>query len=246
MMVADVDEKESSGGSWCERCGGYERVCEIKRSTFLIGLGRPRIGVITCQIGTGTCLIGDGKLTLTRKSLKSQLLMMICPISSHLSPSRPQLYHHLRTRSSLIPLYLSMPWSRVNTKYSIHWVLHSPSTVYTEYGIHRILHQPNINCLTPPSTPPILIDHGLQVHLWVHSISASVHLQSRSIMTSECISKFTRSRPPSAFLSSLDLGLSSCPNLLNHGVQVQNWIHSISASKCIPKLARSRSPCASP
>jgi len=27
----------------------------------------------------------------------------------------------------------------------------------------------------PPSTPPILINHGRQVHLWVHWISASVH-----------------------------------------------------------------------
>ena len=76
--------------------------------TCLIGLGRTRIGVVTCGIGTRTCRIRDGKLTCTIHSLKSQFLIMISLISSHLSLSRPQLYHHLITRSYVIPLYLSM------------------------------------------------------------------------------------------------------------------------------------------
>jgi len=54
------------------------------------------------------------------------------------SLSRPKLYHHLRTRSQVIALYLSMPWSRVNTEYSIH-----PGTAYTEYSIHRVQHTPS-------------------------------------------------------------------------------------------------------
>jgi len=33
------------------------------------------------------------------KVSKLQFFMIICPISSHLSVSRPQLYRHLRTRS---------------------------------------------------------------------------------------------------------------------------------------------------
>ena len=82
---------------------------EISGTRCLIGYRRPRIGVITRWIGTHTCGIGDGKLTRVRNSLKSQFLMMICPISSHLSLSRPQLYHHLRTQSYVIPLYLSIP-----------------------------------------------------------------------------------------------------------------------------------------
>jgi len=98
MMVEVVDEKERDGGWRWERCGGYEQICKIRGTTCLMGLGRPRINDMTCQIGTRTCRIGDGKLTVTRKSLKSQFPMMICPISSHLSPSRPQIYHHLRTR----------------------------------------------------------------------------------------------------------------------------------------------------
>jgi len=78
----DVDEKERDVGWRWERCGGYERIRGIRSTTCLIGLGRHRIGVITRRIGTHTCRIGDGKLSRTRNSLKSQFLMMICPISS--------------------------------------------------------------------------------------------------------------------------------------------------------------------
>jgi len=35
-----------------------------------------------------------------------------------------------------------MPWSWVDTKYSIHQVQHTPSTAYTEYSIHRVPHTP--------------------------------------------------------------------------------------------------------
>ena len=106
--------------------------------TCLIGLGRPRIGDITRQIGTSTCRIGDGKLTLRRNSLKSQFLMMVSPYPL-MSLSCPQFYHHLRTQSEVIHLYLSMPRSRVNTEYSIHRVQHTPCTAYTEYCIHHVI-----------------------------------------------------------------------------------------------------------
>jgi hypothetical protein len=75
----------------------------------MIGLGGPRIGVITIRIGTHTWRIGDGKLTLTHDSLKSQFPIMISPMSSHLSLSRPLLYHHLKTQSEVIAFNLSMP-----------------------------------------------------------------------------------------------------------------------------------------
>ena len=61
----------------------------------------------------------------------------------HLSLCRAQLYHHCRTQSQVIPLYLSMPWSWVDTKYSINQVLYTPSTAYTEYSIHRVQHTPS-------------------------------------------------------------------------------------------------------
>jgi len=60
------------------------------------------------------------------------------PISSHLSLSCPLFYHHLRTQSSAILRTLSMPWSWVNTEYSIHRVLHTLCTAYIEYSIHQI------------------------------------------------------------------------------------------------------------
>jgi len=93
-----VDENVGDGGWRWEWCAGYEWIWEIRGTTCLIGLGRPCIGVITRQIGTHTCCIVDGKLTSTQNSLKSHFLMMVSPISSHLSLSRPQLYQHLRTR----------------------------------------------------------------------------------------------------------------------------------------------------
>jgi len=274
-----MDEKERDGGWRWERCGGYEWIWEISVTTCLIELWRPPIGVITRQIGTRTCHIRDGQLTRTQNSLQSQFLMMISPISSHLFSSRPQLYHHLRTQSYVIPLYFSMLWSRVNDKYSIHWTQHTPSTAFTKYSIHRVLHTPStafteysihwvlrtphtassqhrlslapsqslrrpsctqfstfpqlqvnrwieselLSRLPPklrppdwpsPSTPPISLDHGLQVHL-----------QPRSITISECISKFTPWRPA-----------SESPNTLDYSLQVP----PITASKWISKLARSQ------
>jgi len=94
-----VDEKERDGWWRWERCGGYRRIWKIRSKTCLLGLGRPCFRVVTRRIRTRICFLGDGQLTHTHNSLKSQLLMMICPISSHLSLARPQLYHLLRTRS---------------------------------------------------------------------------------------------------------------------------------------------------
>jgi hypothetical protein len=52
-----------------------------------------------------------------------------------------------------------------------------------------------------------------------------MHLQTRSIMASECISQFTRFLPPSA-----------SPHSLHHGLQVHLSAQSISACKCISIL----------
>ena len=62
--------------------------------------------------------------------------MLITPIWSHLSLAHSQLWHHLNTPRLIIPLYLSILWQWVNTKYSIHWVLHHSK----------------INCLQPPAS----------------------------------------------------------------------------------------------
>jgi len=106
-----VDENVRDGGWRWEWYGGYERIWEIKGATCLIGLGRPRIGVGSRQIGTRTCGIGDGLLTRTWNSLSPSFsddfpLFLWSPL---LSLSCAHLYHHLRTRSQVIPHYLSMP-----------------------------------------------------------------------------------------------------------------------------------------
>ena len=94
-----VDKTEGDGGWRWERYGEYERLWEIWSTTCLIGFRISHIRDITRWIGNCTCRIWDGQLTGTRKFLKSQFLMMISPISSDLSLSCAQLYHHLRTRS---------------------------------------------------------------------------------------------------------------------------------------------------
>ena len=94
-----VDEKYRERGWRWEWSRGYEQIWEIRGTICLIGLGRTRTWYITRQIRTRTCLIGDGKLTSRRICPKSQFLMIFFPVSSHLSLSCPQLYHHLRTQS---------------------------------------------------------------------------------------------------------------------------------------------------
>jgi len=83
----------------------------------------------------------------------------------------------------------------------------------------------------PASTPPISIDHGLQVYLQTRRITAfkfassrtpSAYLQTRSIAASKCISKLARSRPKSA-----------SPNSLDHALKVHLSTRSITASKYI-------------
>jgi len=73
------------------------------------------------------------------------------------------------------------------------------------------------------SRPPNLHDHGLPVHLQTRSITSSKCISEFNLITaSKCIPKLARSWPPGASLS-----------------------YTISASKCISQLARSRPPSAS-
>ena len=69
----------------------------------------------------------------------------------------------------------------------------------------------------PPSASPNSLDHSLQVHLWVQlDLGLQVHLQSRSITDSKCISE-----------------------LHNLGLQVLLQTRSITASKSISEFTRS-------
>jgi len=83
----------------------------------------------------------------------------------------------------------------------------------------------------PPSASPNSIEHGLQVHLLSSpDLGLQVHLQTRSITASKCISTLLRLRPAS---------------LHDHGLQVHLQTRSIPASKCISEFIRSPSPSAS-
>jgi len=57
-----MDKQVRDGGWRWERCGGYERIWEMRGTICLIELGRPRISIITLRIGTHTWRIGDDKL----------------------------------------------------------------------------------------------------------------------------------------------------------------------------------------
>jgi len=93
----------------------------------------------------------------------------------------------------------------------------------------------------PPDTPPILINHHLQVYL-----------PTPSIIASKCISEYTQSGPTSACPNSLNHSLdvhlwvhsisqsaNASPESLNPGVEVHLWVHSISVSKVISNHAQS-------
>jgi len=94
----------------------------------------------------------------------------------------------------------------------------------------------------PPNASRNSLDRGLQVHLQTRSIAASKCISEFNLISaSKCISDFTRSRPPSA-----------SPNSLDHGLPVHLQTRSITASKCISilapvsNLARLPPPSASP
>jgi len=107
MMVELWTRKRDGENKW-ERYGGFEWIWDASGTTRQIGSERPNISVLTHWIGTGHGHIWNGKLTRTPNSLKFQFLIMISPISCHVSLSRPRLYSHLSTRSYVIPLYICL------------------------------------------------------------------------------------------------------------------------------------------
>jgi len=86
-----------------------------------------------------------------------------------------------------------------------HHPVHRPSTA-SKYSSNRARSR-------PPSASPITLHHGLQVHL-----------ETRSITASNCISQLARLRPASSD---------------KHGLQVHLQTRSIAISECISKFTRS-------
>jgi hypothetical protein len=123
----------------------------------------------------------------------------------------------------------------------------------------------NVPDWPPPTTPPISIDHDIQVHMQTCPITVSmivrtyppstyphsydyglpVHLKRYLILASQGVDEFAQSRPPSVSLSSSQFWPpSSSPNSLDHGLQVHLYIHSIAVRRCsadyalVPSAAR--------
>jgi hypothetical protein len=169
---------------------------------------------------------------------------MISPLSSHLSLCHPQLYHHLRTQSKLIPLYLSMQWSRANTEYSIHRL-----QAYAEYSMHRAWYTPR----TEPSEARLSTAPCQSLIFWqtmwysilyiltiticpMKRVLAPVTLPGQTtastLTTSQCSMNFARRWPP------------MCISIFAWS---QSWrSHSHSLQVHIAKLTRSLAPSASP
>ena len=186
------------------------------------------------------------------------------PYHSHhhpvLSLSRPQLYQHRRTQSSVILLYLTMPWSWVNTEYSIWRVQHTPSPANTEYSIHRTQHPPKI--ISDPFVLTIMsrpfnvassfwcasLQNQLPPASWPWELKGKVTLSHSH--GCELTNWWIESQHP-AVLPSTTPNLarswpqSVSPNSLHHGLRVHLHTRSIMASKCI-WVTQSRPPSASP
>jgi len=86
-----------------------------------------------------------------------------------------------------------------------------------------------------------------------------MHLETRSITSSECISKLAQLQPPSASTNLLDYDLgehisklarsrppSVSPNPLNYGLQVHLQTRSITILECLSKFTQPLPPSVSP
>jgi len=100
----------------------------------------------------------------------------------------------------------------------------APPSRVTTSRLPTCRYSSNLTWSWPPSASPNSHNHGILVHVSVHSISAS-----------KCISSLARSLPPSVSLSSL-----------NPGFQVRLHTWSITTPKCISEFTWSRPPCESP
>jgi len=157
-----------------------------------------------------------------------------------------------------------MPWSWVDTEYSIHRVQHTPSTAYTEYSIHRVQHPPKIICLpffliitnwplNVPAAPSVasLYDRPPSASS-PYELKGKVTLSSSHIceLTNWCIdsqhpalcpstaskylSNIAQSRPPKCITK---LHRLLPPSSHDHGLQVLFQSCSPTATMCISKLA---------
>jgi len=75
------------------------------------------MSVLPNRIRTHSRCHGNYTMTHTWNSLYFQFLMMISPISSHLSLSNPHLLHRNQRQIQVICHDFSVPWSSIHTEY---------------------------------------------------------------------------------------------------------------------------------
>jgi len=173
----------------------------------------------------------------------SKCIFKLAPLrlpSASLSTLDPGLHVHFQTRSiiaskSIFKLARSRPPSSQDHDLPVHLTPRSISASKFAWS-------------WPPSASRNLLDHSLQVNP-----------QIRLISISECISKFTRSGPPSVSPYTLDYPgpprvspttLNYClesasPKTLDHGLGVYLWVHSIVICRHSPNFSQAP-PSASP
>jgi len=158
----------------------------------------------------------------------------------------PQLYTHLWTRCSVIPLNLPMPWLRVSTKYGIHRVMHTPHTASFQ---HQLSVAPS-RSLTSQRTMVYTILFIPTMSNWpMNTVWASIGHASRSTVSRFAVvrliafrsitSRSITSKYSSILAQSWSQGES--PNWLDSGLHVDLWVYTILASKYISKFNRSSS-----
>ena len=113
-----------------------------------------------------------------------------------------------------------MPLSKVNTKYRIHRVEHTPSTAHNQYSLYSVLHNPKICCLQHPASLSALSGPcctqfstfpWVRVIQWIDSQRVShlpPYLSAFRLATPKCSLNHDRSWPR-----------RSSPNWIDHGVQ---------------------------
>jgi len=146
-----------------------------------------------------------------------------------------------------------MPWSWVDTEYSIHQAQHTPSTAYTEYSIHRVLHPPMIVCLPfifMIMSWPLNVASASGVHLYtIDRHHPACHESSKVKLPCHfptCASHLTDEQGLSTQHAILRPPPSSRPISLNHGLQCKSpnsldyslQLCTIMASKFISNVAR--------
>jgi hypothetical protein len=116
-------------GKHQEKLGLKRLLCTSRLTIPNTAATIPNPGYISTDLG----LFNSNQASRTPDFSYLCKLSILYPLSSPISLSHLQLYHHRRTQSQVISLYRSMPLSSANTEYSRHRVQHTPNKAYTKF-----------------------------------------------------------------------------------------------------------------